>query len=436
MNRFRTALIAGFTAILVTASLGQDLEEILTKAREEISAKNYGSARQNLQTILQYNSAYAPAYFELSKIALIQDDLKGAQDNIQAAIENDPRNEEYRAEAEKIAEISSIMSDARRSFDERDYMGAVARYEKVLEDHPAFASAYYGMGMAFAREGNQRQAAEAFRKAQAYNPDDARYTTALRKIVADKFNEANRLLRGRDWESALEIYKEVVELDPTFEKTYYWMARSYRMLGDNEAALKTLDRAIEIKPDYTTAYVEKGDILRRDGRSEEAEAVYRQALSLDPKSDKAWVGLGAIVRSEKPAEAVEAFKSALSVNPENGDAAGYLGEIYSDQEKWAEARKYLEQAVKLKTKDQVVTWRLAHVYNALGEYEKARQMGKRSTDLKKTFEYGWYELGLAEKALGNRVAAIEAFKNASNGRDASIRKSSQYELKQLETSSR
>ncbi|GAH65907.1 unnamed protein product, partial [marine sediment metagenome] len=68
MNRFRTALIAGFTAILVTASLGQDLEEILTKAQEEISAKNYGSARQKLQTILQHNNAYAPAYFELSKI--------------------------------------------------------------------------------------------------------------------------------------------------------------------------------------------------------------------------------------------------------------------------------------------------------------------------------------------------------------------------------
>jgi len=436
MNRFRTALIAGFTAILVTASLGQDLEEILTKAREEISAKNYGSARQKLQTILQNNNAYAPAYFELSKIAIIQDDLKDAQDNIKAAIENDPRNEEYRAEAEKIAQLSSIMSDARRSYDERDYMGAVARYEKALEDHPAFASAYYGMGMAFAREGNLRQAAEAFRKAQAYNPDDARYTTALRKIVADKFNEANRLLRARDWESALEIYKEVVELDPTFENTYYWMARSYRMLGDNEAALKTLDRAIEIKPDYTAAYVEKGNILQREGLSEEAEAVYRKALSLDPKSDKAWVGLGAIVRSEKPAEAVEAFKSALSVNPENGDAAEYLGEIYSDQEKWAEARKYLEQAVKLKAKDHVVAWRLAFVYNALGEYEKARQMGKRSTVLKKTFEYGWYELGVAEKALGNRVAAIEAFKNALKGRDASIRKRSQYELKQLETSSR
>ncbi|MBA7674230.1 MAG: tetratricopeptide repeat protein [Calditrichaeota bacterium] len=436
MNRYRITLITGFTAVLVAASSGQDLEQVLTEAREEISAKNYDGAREQLQLILQQNNTYAPAYFELGKIALLQDDLKGAQTNIKAAIENDPRNEEYRAEADKIAELSSAMSDARRSYDERDYMGAVARYEKVLENHPTFASAYYGMGMAFARDGDLRQAAEAFRKAQAYNPDDARYTTALRKIVADKFNEANRLLRGRDWESALEIYKEVVELDPTFEKTYYWMARSYRMLGDNEAALKTLDRAIEIKPDYTAAYVEKGNILRRDGRSEEAKAVYRQALSLDPKSDKAWVGLGAIVRSEKPAEAVEAFKSALSVNPKNGDAAEYLGEIYSDQEKWAEARKYLEQAVKLKTKDHVVAWRLALVYNALEEYEKARQMGKQSTDLKKIYEYGWYELGLAEKALGNRVAAIEAFKNALKGRDAGIRKSSQYELKQLETSSR
>ncbi len=436
MNRYRIILIAGFTAILAAAATGQDIGDLMAKAREEMAAKNYDGAREQLQLILQQNSAFASAYFELGKIALLQDDLKGAQTNIKAAIENDPRNEEYRAEADKIAELSSAMSDARRSYDERDYMGAVARYEKVLENHPTFASAHYGMGMAFARDGNLRQAAEAFRQAQAYNPNETRYSNALRKVVAEKYNEGNRFYKARDWEAAATAYQEAYRLDPGFHQAYYRLARSYQNLGEIDSALKTLDRTIEIKSDYIPAYIDKGNIFRREGRSEEAEAVYRQALSIDPKSDQAWVGLGAVLRGEKPAEAIEAFKSALAVNSKSGDATEYLGEIYSEQEKWAEARTYLEQAVKLKPKSHVVPWRLAHVLNALGEHEQARQMSKRSTGLKKTFEYGWYELGLAEKALGNRIAAIEAFKNALKGRDASIRKSSQYELKQLESSSR
>ena len=436
MNRYRITLITGFTAVLVAASSGQDLEQVLTEAREEISAKNYDGAREQLQLILQQNNTYAPAYFELGKIALLQDDLKGAQTNIKAAIENDPRNEEYRAEADKIAELSSAMSDARRSYDERDYMGAVARYEKVLENHPTFASAYYGMGMAFARDGDLRQAAEAFRQAQAYNPNETRYSNALRKVVAEKYNEGNRFYKARDWEAAATAYQEAYRLDPGFHQAYYRLARSYQNLGEIDSALKTLDRTIEIKSDFIPAYIDKGNIFRREGRSEEAEAVYRQALSIDPKSDQAWVGLGAVLRGEKSAEAIEAFKSALAVNPKSGDAAEYLGELYSEQEEWADARRYLDLAVKLEPKNHTAAWRLALVYNTLGEHENARQMAKRSTSLKKTFEYGWYELGLAEKALGNRIAAIEAFKNALKGRDASIRKSSQYELKQLESSSR
>ena len=43
---------------------------------------------------------------------------------------------------------------------------------------------------------------------------------------------------------------------------------------------------------------------------------------------------------------------------------------------------------------------------------------------------------LAEKALGNRLAAIEAFKNAERGRDAGIRRTARYELSLLESPNR
>ncbi|MFB0516125.1 MAG: tetratricopeptide repeat protein [Candidatus Neomarinimicrobiota bacterium] len=436
MGRLRIALIMVSSAILVSAVGGQDLGELLMKARENMAAQNYDTAKQQLQTIVETNITYAPAYFELSKIALIQDDLLGAQENIDAAIENDPRNEEYRATAERIAVLSSDMSNARRSYDERDYMGAVARYEKVIEDYPTFASAYFGLGMALMMAGRLQEAAEAFSRAQSYNPNDPRYAAALRNLVADKYNEGNRLLRARDWESALAVYQEATELDSSFYLAYHKIAYCQRMMGDNAAALKALDRSIAVEPDYIIAYIDKGDILRREGRLKEAEAVLRAAISHDPKSDEALEGLGAVLRRDRPNEAIELFTSAITINPKNGDVAEYLGEIYSERESWAEAQKYLEQAVQLKPGNHVTAWRLAHVYNELGNYEKAREMAKRSTDLKKTFEYAWYEKGLAEKALGNRQAAIEAFRNAQKGRDASIRRSAEYELKQLESPNR
>jgi tetratricopeptide (TPR) repeat protein len=412
--------------------VAQDLESILEQARLNIASQDYDTAKQQLQQIIDQNASFASAHFELSKLALILDDLKGAQSSMEAALENDPRNEEYRAEAEKLAAISSSMSDAARAYSDREYLDAVAIYEKIVEEYPTFASAYYGMGKALTQAEMLRQAANAFRQAIEHNPQNEEYSSSLLYIVGMKFNDGNNNYRDRNWEAALESYQEAIDIDASFHQSHLMLARVYQRLDDYTAAMTALDRVLAIKPDYVNAYNEKGKLLKREGRLEEAEAIFRISLSIEPNY-KAYIELGSILMTDRPDEAIEMFKAAIKINPKDGDAEEYLGEIYSIRENWADAKRYLEQAVRLKPRDHVTAWRLAQVYNQLQDYEKARQMAKKSTDISKTFQYGWYEKGLAEKALGNRVAAIEAFRNALKGRDASIRKGADYELKQLES---
>ncbi len=428
--------VIGLTAILMTAVAAQDAGELYPKAQEEISAKNWAMAEQHLQAILAQDAAHAGAHHLMSIVALNRDNLKGAQQSIASALELDGRNEEFRAQADKIADLSRAMGQARRFYDERSYGDAVTQYERIIEDYPTFASAYYSMGLAFKMAGNLPRAAEAFRQAKAHNTDDARYASALRKLVADKYNEGNRLYKTRDYDAAAEAYQEAYQLDPGFYQAYYRLARSLKNLGDMEGALEALNHCLLIYPAYIVAYVEKGNILRQDGQDGAAEEVYRQALTVDPKAGSAWVGLGAVLRADRAEEAVAAFESAISINPENASANEYLGELYSEQENWPEALSHLEIAVKLRPKRHTTAWRLAVVYNELGEHEKARLSAKRSTDINKNFEYAWYQKGIAEKALGNRLAAIEAFRNAERGRDAGIRKTARYELSLLESPNR
>jgi tetratricopeptide (TPR) repeat protein len=426
-------LILCLVAIAAGTEVAQDLDTILEQARSNIASQDYDTAKQQLEEIIEQSSSFAPAHFELSKLALILDDLKSAQSSMEAALENDPRNEEYQAEAEKLAAISSAMSDAARAYSDREYLDAVAIYEKIIEDYPTFASAHYGMGKALAQAEMLRQAANALRKAIEYNPRNEEYSSSLMYIVGMKFNEGNNNYRDRNWEAALESYQEAIDIEPGFHQSYLMLARVYQRLDDYASAMENLDRVLTLKPDYLNAYIEKGKLLKREGRNAEAEATYRLALSVDPNSTKSLVGLGSILMGDRQDEAIVTFKAALKIDAKDGDAAEYLGEIYSIREEWAEAKRYLEQAVRLKPRDHITAWRLAQVYNQLQDYEKARQMAKKSTDIRKTFEYAWYEKGLAEKALGNRVAAMEAFRNAIKGRDASIRKGAEYELKQLES---
>ena len=428
--------VIGLTAILATAVSAQDVGELFQQAKTEMSAKNWAMAEQHLQAILAEDGAIAEVHHSMSVVALHRDNLKGAQQSIATALALDSRNEEFRAQAEKIADLSKSMGQARRSYGERRYDDAVTEYERIIGDYPTFASAYYSMGLAFKMAGNLPKAAEAFRQASAHNSDDARYATALRKLVADKYNEGNRLYKARDYDAAAEVYQEAYGLDPGFYQAYYRLARSLKNLDDIEGALVALDRGILIYPAYIAAYVEKGNILRQDGQDGAAEEVYRQALTVDSKADNAWVGLGSVLRTDRTEEAVSAFEAAITINPKNASANEHLGEIYSEEENWSEALSHLELAVKLRPKKHTTAWRLAVVYNQLGEHEKARLSAKRSTDLNKNFEYAWYQKGLAEKALGNRLAAIEAFRNAERGRDAGIRKTARYELSLLESPNR
>ncbi len=433
MDLFRKTIIACFTLVLCTTVSGQSAGELYSEALEAISAGSYPAARQQLETAVALEPAFGPAYFELSKLCLLMDDIPAAQNNISQAISNDLSNQEYRDFAEVIRELTQTLNEGLRLYDQREYTEAISTYEGILENHPTLATAYYYMGLAYRMEGNVQQAAQAFRQAIANNPVDPRYSQALRGLVVDKYNEANRLFNARDYEGAAEVYQEAYELDPGFHQAHYRLAISWQNLGEPDSALVALNRVTEIQPDYLPAYIRRGDILRREGFPEEAREEYRRGIRVDPRADEAWLGLGATLRADSLDTAIDAFRRTLEINPESGDAAENLGEIFSEQERWEDAREYLERAAELKPDNHVTLWRLADVYYNLGEYQLARDYATRSTRINSSFEYAWYVLGRAEKALGNRVAARVAFENAANGRDASIRRSAEYELRLLET---
>lgn len=418
-------------AVAASGPTVQDLEARLAQAKAEMAGGNWAQAESVLQAIIADDENYAPAFFELSVVFLERDNLKGAQENITKAIEKDPRNEEFRSKAERIASLSGGMSRARRAYDGFDFDNAIGEYEKVVSEFPHFASAHFGLGLALTKAGSPRLAADAFRQASRLNPESDSYAKALYRLVAEEYNKGNRLYNARDWEAALASYEQAIDLDPTFHKAYYRLAKCYKNMGDTDEALKTLDQVLKVKPDYTTAIVEKGNIFRTGAQFDQAEAAYRQAISYDPKADKAWVGLGAVLKSDRPKEAEKAFQAAIAANPKSSSAHEYLGELYSEQERWEDALVPLGKAADLKRRDHRTAWRLAAAYNALSRYAEAQQAAKRSTELKRNFEYAWFEKGIAEKALGNRQAALEAFRNAEKGRDAAIRKSARYELDQL-----
>ena len=435
-KRNSLAVLSGLvTLTFISLISAQDIGTLLQQSRTQIQSEQWEDAHAALTQLLSKDPGNAAGNFMMAKVSFNRDDLKGAQDKIKMALEADAGNSEFRAFAEKVDALTKALKAASLAESQRQYQDAIDQFERIATQYPNLAYANFGLGRALMRSGDTRQAAKAFRDAIAKNPRDKRYSQSLRRLVNEKFNEGHNAYRSKDYAAAASLYQEAYELDPGFHQAYYRQGLSAYRDGDIRAAIASYDRCISIQPDYIPAYIQKGNVLRREGETDEAVSAYEAAIAIDPNADDAWVGLGIIQKAVDIDNALANFKRAVAADDKNFTAHEYLGEIYSDKEDWLRAKKHLIIAVSKKNPSHVTTWRLAVVYNNIKDWPNARIQAMASTKKNRNFAYGWYELGIAENALGNRQAAIAAFRFAVKGRDASLRKSAKFELDKLESNS-
>ncbi len=436
-RRNNLAQLSGLvTLTLMSLISAQDVGTLLQQSRTQIQSEQWEDANATLTQLLSIDSANGVANFLMAQVSLNRDDIKGAQEGIELALKADPASTEFRAFSNEIATLSKALEAAKLSDDQGKHQDTIDKFERIATQYPNLAYANYGLGRALMRIGEIRQAARAFRNAIATNPRDKRYSQALSRLVSEKFNEGNKAYRSKNYATASMLYQEAYELDPGYHQAYYYQGLASYRNGDIRVALESYDQCISIQPLYIPAYIQKGNVLRREGETSKATLSYEAAIKIDIDAAGAWLGLGIIQKETDIQKALSSFKKAVAADAKNYTAHEYLGEMYSDSEDWGNARKHLIIAVSKKNPSHVTTWRLAVVYNALQDWQKARIQAMASTRKNRNFAYGWYELGIAENNLGSRQAAIRAFRNAVKGRDASLRKSAQFELNKLESGSR
>ena len=80
----------------------------------------------------------------------------------------------------------------------------------------------------------------------------------------------------------LEVYKALLDANPTNSAAYNNIGIIYSELGDTDKALEAFNTAIENDANNADAFNNMGVILHESGRLEDAERAFRKALELDP----------------------------------------------------------------------------------------------------------------------------------------------------------
>jgi tetratricopeptide (TPR) repeat protein len=89
-----------------------------------------------------------------------------------------------RAWAAEPQSRSILEALARAQFDTRQYAAAAGSFQRIVDASPSDDYAQFGLGLALARTGDHRAAAEHLALAAAMRPDLQHYTDALRSVRA------------------------------------------------------------------------------------------------------------------------------------------------------------------------------------------------------------------------------------------------------------
>lgn len=108
----------------------------------------------------------------------------------------------------------------------------------------------------------------------------------IRRSVTEKLNLAGQRLSEGDDDAAIELYDEVLEVQPTnAEALSYKGWALYTLAGDPQAALTSLLDAATANPDYPDAHAFLAVVFFRSGLLEQAEQELERLDSLDPSPD-------------------------------------------------------------------------------------------------------------------------------------------------------
>ncbi len=97
--------------------------------------------------------------------------------------------------------------------------------------------------------------------------------------LGDKYFENNR------FEQAIEIYENVLRLNPDDVDTYNDMGLALYYTGKSDIAIETLRKGTKVMPSFQRMWLSLGFVLSSTGNNEEAKSALKKAIDISPHSD-------------------------------------------------------------------------------------------------------------------------------------------------------
>ena len=177
----------------------------------------------------------------------------------------------------------------------------------------------------------------------------------VNRLKAKKaYKEAIELYKQQDYKRAADKYKEAVDLDPTLNQAYFYLANSY----DNQ--FKATKRGNAVNDAYLTEAIKYYQVAADKDPDPKLRKWALQYLFNDYGSDKL----------NDPAQAEAIILKMIQTEPDDTGNYYALAKLYDDAGEYDREEQALQKAQQIKPNDPGVYGQLAGFYNRQGEFDK------------------------------------------------------------------
>lgn len=229
------------------------------------------------------------------------------------------------------------------------------------------------------------------------------------QTARDRFDAAESAAEAEEFTTAVQYYRDALDLNSGFRDAWYGLAIAYRELNELDEALDAVREARRLGERDTSTITLEGDILLLRGMLDDARVAFERALEIEPNNIDARIGLAELdLADDRRARAIDTYLDVLELEPQSRRALLALAVLYDDRGDSETAERYLSLALDFHPRDPLVNELLGDYFLSEREVERARQHAETAVTLDERFVRGWALLARVELQAGDFEAAQEA----------------------------
>jgi tetratricopeptide (TPR) repeat protein len=295
------------------------------------------------------------------------------------------------------------------AFKQGDLDQAIRYFNQAIQMNSNYVGAYYFRGLSYMGKTQLDNSISDLSHALLLNTNyaDAYYFRGMCYLDEKKYNQSiadlsqSLLLKTNiaaltlrayvyscvtDYNSSIEDYNKLIQLNPLSIRAYLGRARAFILDGAFGLAIMDCNSALSINPDSVSAYQERGQAYNEEGDFDNAIADFSKAIDLNDKDSVNYYARGtAFVNEEKFSNAIPDFIMYVALNPDDSLAYNYLGWCRDETGDYGGALYDYQKAVEVDTNSawacNNLAWELAVCPDA-----KVRNGGKALEYAKKACE--------------------------------------------------